>query len=61
LCYDVWMPYELPNMIMAISCNSYVVDPYFIGYLWDVILYYVLDIWVDAYSYPILYYLFWSN
>jgi hypothetical protein len=26
------MPYELPNMIMAILCNSYVVDPYFIGW-----------------------------
>jgi hypothetical protein len=28
--------------------------------LWDVICYYVLDVWVDAYCYPILYYLFWS-
>jgi hypothetical protein len=31
LCYDVEMPYELANMIMAILCNSYVVDPIFIG------------------------------
>jgi hypothetical protein len=27
----------------------------------DVICYYVPDVWVDAYYYPILYYLFWSN
>jgi hypothetical protein len=25
------MLYELPNMIMAILCISYVVDPYIIG------------------------------
>jgi hypothetical protein len=29
--------------------------------LWDVICYYVLDVWVDAYYYPVLYYLFGSN
>jgi hypothetical protein len=29
--------------------------------LWDVICYYVLDVWVDAYYYPVIYYLFWSN
>jgi hypothetical protein len=28
---------------------------------WDVICYYVLDVWVDAYYYPVLYYLSWSN
>jgi hypothetical protein len=28
---------------------------------WDVICYYVLDLWVDACYYPVLYYLFWSN
>jgi hypothetical protein len=28
---------------------------------WDMICYYVLDVWVDAYYYPVLYYLFWSN
>jgi hypothetical protein len=27
---------------------------------WHVICYYVLDVWVDAYYYPVLYYLFWS-
>jgi hypothetical protein len=29
--------------------------------LWNMICYYVLDVWVDAYCYPVLYYLFWSN
>jgi hypothetical protein len=29
--------------------------------LWDMICYYVLDVWVDAYYYLVLYYLFWSK
>jgi hypothetical protein len=31
MCCDFWMSYELPNMIMAILCNSYVVNPYIIS------------------------------
>jgi hypothetical protein len=50
-----------PTWLWHILCNSYVVDLYLSDDLWDVICYYVLDVWVHAYFYPVLYYLFWSN
>jgi hypothetical protein len=54
LCYDV-------TWLWHILCNFYVVNPYLLDDQWDVILHYVLDVWVDAYCYPVIYYLFWSK
>jgi hypothetical protein len=62
----VFVAVACPIFLMYHDYDAYYVIPMWWIFIlfddwWDVISYYVLDVWVDTYYHPILYYLFWSN